>query len=416
MKKRIKKETSHSNMRFIIKAHHKHVRVSEMYLQHGKVKLPIFMPVGTKGSLKGLTAAELSSLGCRLFLGNTYHLHNNPGADFLASRGGLHKFIGWKHNLLTDSGGFQMVSLSRLCTISEEGVHFRHPHTDQPMFLRPEDSIKAQTGIGADIIMALDDVVSSTITGPRVEEACDRTLRWLDRCLNAHANSKNQNLFPIVQGGLNEKLRKKCLEEMKSLPVTGFAIGGLSGGEKKTDFIRVVAQCCRGLPEDKPRYLMGVGFPVDVLICTLLGVDMFDCVYPTRTARFGTALTHKGILKLKSKEFSDDFQPIMIDCPCEACKNYTRAFLHTIVCKEEVACHLLTKHNITYLLRLMENVRKEVIHSNVEKFVDNYLETFYSGRRWPQWVRDGLRLANFEKWQGEILLEDHNESIKDQNS
>lgn len=404
--KRPKKASLGQCLSFSISASWNRARTATLVLPHGEVSTPVFMPVGTKGSLKGLTSEELSLLGCRLFLGNTYHLHNDPGADFLAARGGLRAFIAWPHNLLTDSGGFQMVSLSRLCEVSEAGVSFRHPTTDQPMFLRPEDSIKAQTGIGADIIMALDDVVSSTLTGPRVQEACGRTLRWVKRCRNVHANAGKQNLFPIVQGGLDTHLRSECLSSMCQLDAPGFAIGGLSGGEKKVDFIRVVAQCCGSLPAGKPRYLMGVGFPVDILVCALLGVDMFDCVYPTRTARFGSALTDKGILKLKSPSFATDFAPIDPKCPCEACKNYTRAFLHTIVCKEGVCCHLLTKHNISYLFGLLKRLQTAIEESRVEPFVIEYLEGFYEGCRWPQWVRDGLKLSGFERWNGEVIPEE----------
>ena len=384
-----------------------------MTLPHGKVLLPTYMPVGTKGSLKGLTSSELGSLGCRLFLGNTYHLHSSPGSDFLAARGGLHKFIGWPHNMLTDSGGFQMVSLSKFCEIDEQGVRFEHPQTGAPMFLRPEDSVRAQIGIGADIIMALDDVVSSKARGPRVREATERTIRWLARNQQAldsgHPSeaqpSYRQNLFPIVQGSIDPELRDICLDAMAGWDAAGFAIGGLSGGEAKTDFIKVVAQSCRRLPQNKPRYLMGVGFPVDLVICAIQGVDMFDCVYATRTARFGSALTDKGVIRLTRAEFATDFGPIDPECDCEACSGYTRAYLHFLVCKEEVACHLLTKHNIRYLLRLMERLRKSVAEGQVEEFVDKFLETHFAGRAWPQWVRDGLKLAEFKNWDGEVLEE-----------
>ena len=304
-------------LKFVIHAEWKKARASTMTLPHGPVKTPIYMPVGTKGSIKGLTPDEMENLDCWILLGNTYHLNDAPGSDFLASIGGLRNFMSWKRNILTDSGGFQMVSLSKFCEVDENGVEFEHPHKKTRMFLRPEDSIRAQVGIGADIMMALDDVVSSTLTGPRVEEACDRTIRWIDRCISANSNSSRQNLFPIVQGSTNEQLRQKCADALIKTDANGFAIGGLSGGENKLDFIRTVDFCCRRLPKEKPRYLMGVGLPVDLVICAALGVDMFDCVYATRTARFGTALTDQGEIKMKTNKYKYDFSPIDSNCDCE---------------------------------------------------------------------------------------------------
>jgi len=313
--KRIK--TDSKPLTFNVEAQQNKARASTMKLPHGPVRTPIYMPVGTKGSIKGLTPNEVEALDCWLLLGNTYHLHNSPGSDFLASVGGLRAFMGWKRNILTDSGGFQMVSLSKFCEVDEQGVRFEHPTTKEIMFLRPEDSIRAQIGIGADIMMALDDVVSSTMTGPRVEEACDRTIRWIDRNIEANSNHEQQNLFPIIQGSINLDLRDKCLRAMIVKDANGYAIGGLSGGENKIDFIRTVDFCCKTLPQNKPRYLMGVGFPVDLVLCAALGVDMFDCVYATRTARFGTALTDQGNIKLKTAEFKFDFTPIDKNCDCE---------------------------------------------------------------------------------------------------
>lgn len=313
--KRIKQ--SERPLHFKIEKELNFARASILNLPHGTVRTPIFMPVGTKGAMKGLTPNEMESLDCWILLGNTYHLNHAPGAEFLATIGGLRKFMNWKRNILTDSGGFQMVSLSKLCEVDEKGVKFEHPQNKSIMFLRPEDSIKAQIGIGADIMMALDDVVSSTMIGPRVEEACDRTIRWIDRCINANVNSENQNLFPIVQGSTDEHLRMKCLKAMLKLDVNGYAIGGLSGGENKIDFMRTVSLCCQHLPKSKPRYLMGVGFPVDLVLCSSLGVDMFDCVYASRTARFGTVLTDKGNLKIKSSKNRYVFEPIDKNCDCE---------------------------------------------------------------------------------------------------
>lgn len=210
-------------------------RQSLMTLPHGEVDLPIFMPVGTKGTMKGITSEEMHSINCKLLLSNTYHLESKPGSKYLKEFGGLHKFMNWSGNILTDSGGFQMVSLSKLCEITEEGVRFEHPNTKEIMFLRPEDSIEAQNGIGSDIMMALDDVVQTTTEGPRMEEACDRTIRWIGRNFDAHQKPDIQNLFPIIQGGLDLELRQRCLDGLIPTDANGFAIGGLSGGEAKVD-------------------------------------------------------------------------------------------------------------------------------------------------------------------------------------
>lgn len=340
---------------------YKNARASTMTLPHGKVNLPIYMPVGTKGTIKGLTSREMHEVDCHLLLANTYHMNNSPGAEFLGLFGGIHKFMNWDRNVLTDSGGFQMVSLSKLCEVNEEGVLFEHPETKEKMFLKPEDSIKAQIQIGSDIMMALDHVVCTTTQGPEVEESCQRTIRWIYRNIDAHSNQKHQNLFPIIQGALDLDLRQRCLDEMLKVNANGYAIGGLSGGEKKEDFIRVVHFCCQKLPPNKPRYLMGVGFPEDLVVCVCLGVDMFDCVYPSRTARFGTAFSDSGLLKLKLAKYKLDFSKIDENCDCEACANYTRSFFNSITGKEEVAASLLTKHNIRYLLLLMKRVREAII-------------------------------------------------------
>lgn len=216
-------------------------RRSLMTLPHGEVDLPIFMPVGTKGTMKGLTSEEMETLNCYLLLSNTYHLESSPTSKYLEEFGGLHKFMNWKRNILTDSGGFQMVSLSKLCEVSEEGVRFEHPNTKELMFLRPEDSIAAQNNIGSDIMMALDDVVPTTTVGPRMEEGCERTIRWIDRNIDAHRKPEVQNLFPIIQGGLDKKLRLMCIEALISKDASGYAIGGLSGGEEKVGLCKLVS-------------------------------------------------------------------------------------------------------------------------------------------------------------------------------
>lgn len=291
-------------------------RAAQLTLPHFTCQTPLFMPVGTQGTIKGLTTQQLEEIGCQIILGNTYHLALRPTSELIDELGGLHKFMNWPRAMLTDSGGFQMVSLLHLADITEKGVTFQSPVDGKPMLLTPEESIQIQNRIGADIIMALDDVVRTTITGPRIEEAMYRTLRWIDRCIAAHKRPHEQNLFGIVQGGLDPVLRDICVRGLVDRNLPGYAIGGLAGGEDKDSFWRVVAQCTASLPEDKPRYVMGVGYPLDIVVCSALGADMYDCVYPTRTARFGTALIPEGVLKLKHQVMADDTRPIDPTCDC----------------------------------------------------------------------------------------------------
>ncbi|BET02334.1 TATA-box-Hypothetical protein protein [Nesidiocoris tenuis] len=370
-------------------------RTSLLALPHHTVETPVFMPVGTKGSLKGLLPDQLEAMDCQIMLGNTYHLGTNPGPELLEKAGGLHKFIGWERALLTDSGGFQMVSLLKFAEIVEEGVTFESPYdSSKKITLTPEESIRIQNAIGADIAMQLDDVVPVLTTGPRVEEAMNRTVRWLDRCLAAHKRPDDQNIFPIVQGGLNEDLRTQCVEHLTKREVNGFAVGGLSGGEAKDDFWRVVNHCSDRLPTDKPRYCMGVGFAADLVVCVALGIDMFDCVYPTRTARFGCGLVDTGQINLKHKKYAFDFTPIQDDCGCSTCKRYTKAYLHTIVTQETVACHLITVHNIFYQLRLMRNMREAIKEQRFPEFVKDFMAKMFASSEVPKWIRDALRAVN----------------------
>ncbi|VDI02118.1 queuine tRNA-ribosyltransferase [Mytilus galloprovincialis] len=369
-------------------------RACHMTLPHSIVETPVFMPVGTQGTLKGLLPEQLEELDCKIMLGNTYHLGNRPGPELLEKAGGLHKFMNWNRSLLTDSGGFQMVSLLKLAEITEEGVKFQSPHDGSEMMLTPEKSIEIQNSIGADIIMQLDDVVHSSTTGERLEEAMWRTIRWLDRCIKAHKRPHDQSIFPIVQGGLDPELRKKCAYELIKRDVNGYAIGGLSGGEEKQDFWRMVSLSTDILPDDKPRYLMGVGFAVDLVVCAALGCDMFDCVFPTRTARFGSALVPSGQLNLKSKIFSSDFRPIDDQCKCSTCKNYTRAYLHTIVTNETVACHLLSVHNVAYQLNLMKSVHDSIKEDKFPQFIKAFFIQQFPNKDFPQWAIDALDSVN----------------------
>ncbi|XP_014234632.1 queuine tRNA-ribosyltransferase catalytic subunit 1 [Trichogramma pretiosum] len=371
-------------------------RTGFMQLVHHHVDTPVFMPVGTQGTLKGILPQQLEELDCQIILGNTYHLGNRPGPEILKKAGGLHKFMNWKRALLTDSGGFQMVSLLKLAKITEDGVNFRSPFDDSECMLTPERSIEIQNAIGADIIMQLDDVVSSTTTGPRVEEAMQRTTRWVDRCLSAHQRPTEQSIFPIVQGGLYPELRKESARQLTQREVNGFAVGGLSGGESKDEFWKMVHLSTDILPKNKPRYLMGVGFAVDMLVCVALGIDMFDCVFPTRTARFGCALVPSGQLNLKRGEYDRDMRPIDENCDCETCKTHSRAFLHQIVTVETNACHLLSVHNVAFQLKLMRNIRQSIVEQRFPDFVRDYLLNVYPDKEYPQWIIDALKAVNIK--------------------
>jgi tRNA-guanine transglycosylase len=393
-------------------------RTARLKLPHHTLQTPIFMPVGTQGSVKvryapqidiarfatlvlniltkvqGLTSQQLRDLNCDIILGNTYHLGHRPGGPLLEELGGLHKFINWDRNILTDSGGFQIVSLSKLNEISEEGVKFVSPHDSTTMMLTPEHSIGIQNQIGADIIMQLDDVVHTSVTGPRVEEAMERSLRWIDRCIAVQKNA-HQNLFGIVQGGLYADLRRRSVIGLKQRNLPGYAIGGLSGGESKHDFWRMVALSTgadggEGLPANKPRYLMGVGYPLDLVVCVALGVDMFDCVYPTRTARFGTALVPSGTMNLKKKNFASDFLPIDEKCSCMTCKNYTRAYLHSLAGKEQLGAQLISYHNIAYMMRLGREMREAIAAHRFAAFVQQFFVTQFPNKDYPLWTIEAL--------------------------
>ncbi|KAH9756449.1 Queuine tRNA-ribosyltransferase catalytic subunit 1 [Citrus sinensis] len=418
-------------LRFEVLGRFNRARAAQLTLPHFACQTPLFMPVGTQGTIKGLTTDQLEEIGCQIILGNTYHLALRPTSELIDELGGLHKFMNWPRALLTDSGGFQMVScitnlyvagifytqwhfayifqvsLLHLADITEKGVTFQSPVDGKPMLLTPEESIQIQNRIGADIIMALDDVVRTTITGPRIEEAMYRTLRWVDRCIAAHKRPHEQNLFGIVQGGLDPVLRDICVRGLVDRNLPGYAIGGLAGGEDKDSFWRVVAQCTAALPEDKPRYVMGVGYPLDIVVCSALGADMYDCVYPTRTARFGTALVPEGVLKLKHNAMVNDTRPIDPTCACMVCKNYTRAYIHCLVTKDAMGSQLLSYHNLYYMLQLSRNLHSSIVegrcyiipdsnlcasrNSNVVRF----LWQFPKGDV-PEWVCNAMDVAGID--------------------
>ena len=390
-------------------------RRSRMLLPHGRVDCPVFMPVGTQGTLKGLLASEIrDDIGCQIMLANTYHLSLRPGTPVIDAMGGIHAFMSQssdssssKHcNILTDSGGFQMVSLLELAEFGEEGVTFQSPMDGTQMLLTPEKCMQAQNEIGSDIMMALDDVVPATCASQaRFVEATHRSIRWLGRCIAAHAKPEAQNLFGIVQGGLDEKLRRVCLEAMLTqydADLPGYAIGGLSGGESKDDFWRIIHFCASRLPKKKPRYAMGVGYALDLVVCVALGVDMFDCVYPCRTARFGTALCTDGReLQLKKKRFEADFAPIDAECDCSTCALYSRAYLHQVVGKKESnAAQLLTTHNIRYLANLMRKMREAIAADSFPQFVRAFMAKMFASAggadAYPKWAVDAFECVGIK--------------------
>lgn len=380
-------------------------RATRLEMPHGPLHTPVFMPVGTQGSIKGLTPGELQlpPLDCEIILGNTYHLGFRPGGDRLERFGGLHEFMGWPRNILTDSGGFQMVSLLALAEITEEGVTFASPVDGSKMLLTPEQSIALQNQIGSDVMMALDDVVDSkTVNAARFTEACHRTLRWIDRCISAHKRPTAQNLFGIVQGGLDVApggLREVCMAGMleRDAHLPGYAIGGLAGGEDKEHFWRVVDYCTARLPPNKPRYLMGVGYPLDIVVCTALGVDMYDCVYPTRTARFGTALVHSGLLKMKAAAMATDDSPLDPTCPCYVCKTYTRSYLNLLSRKDGNGPQLLTYHNIAYMMRLLREMRGAIMAGVYPDYVRAFVANMFPDPDTvPPWVVAACAAAGFD--------------------
>lgn len=385
-------------LRFEVHATWRKARASTLHLPHHAALTPMFMPVGTQATVKGLESGQLldPQVDAQVVLGNTYHLGLRPGGELVEAMGGLHPFMNWPRGILTDSGGFQMVSLLRFSSVTEQGVHFQSPVDGTDMLLTPEHSIGLQNQLGADIIMQLDDVVSSTTTGPRVEEACHRTLRWVDRCIQAHSRPQEQNLFGIVQGGLDARLRKICCDGLIERNLPGYAIGGLSGGEEKDAFWTVVDQCTDLLPTEKPRYCMGVGYPLDLVVCVALGADMFDCVYPARTARFGTALVPSGQLKLRWNSMATDHRPIQDDCRCYTCLNYSRAYLHSLSNKDTVGSQLLTLHNVAYLTRLMKRARTAIIDGEFPDFVRNFVLDLHPDKNYPGWARDALTKAGID--------------------
>jgi len=349
-------------------------RLGILHTPHGEVETPIFMPVGTKATVKTMTPEELKEIETQIILSNTLHLYLRPGHELIERAGGLHKFMHWDGPILTDSGGFQVFSLSDLNDISEEGVEFRSFIDGSKHFFTPEKAIEVQNALGADIIMAFDECPPYPAEKEYVRKSLEMTTRWAKRCKDAHKNTDTQGLFGIVQGGMFRDLREQSAKELIALDFPGYAIGGLSVGEPKDLMIEVLEYTAPMLPKDKPRYLMGIGTPDYIFQAAINGIDMFDCVYPTRIARNGTAMTSTGRINLKNAQFKEDFNPIDEDCDCYACKNYTKAYVRHLVKENEIlAFRLVTIHNLNFLLRLTENIREAI---KEDRLLD-YKEEFY---------------------------------------
>ncbi len=351
-------------------------RYGILHTPHGDVEVPMFMPVGTLATVKTLSPEEIKSLGAGVILSNTYHLYLRPGSDIVEKAGGLHKFMNYDGPMLTDSGGFQVFSLAKKRDITEEGVVFQSHLDGTKIKFTPESVIKIEEQLGADIIMSFDECIPYPVTYEYAKESSLRTLRWAKRGLEAHKR-EDQALFGIVQGGEFEDLRKMCAEELSKMDFPGYSIGGTSIGEPKDVCLKMVDYAVKYLPENKPRYLMGVG-SIDYLLEGIArGADMFDCVLPTRLARHGALMTSKGRVNIRDSKYKEDFSPLDDECDCITCKNYTKAYLrHLYVCDETFGKRLLSIHNIRFLIRLMEQARQAIKEDRYGDFKKEVLEKF----------------------------------------
>lgn len=349
-----------------------------IHTPHGDIQTPVFMPVGTQATVKSMTPEELKKMvGAQIILSNTYHLYLRPGQDIVKEAGGLHNFMKWDRPILTDSGGFQVFSLGALRTISEEGVEFKSHLDGSKHFFSPESVMKIEEDLGADIIMAFDECVEYPATYEYTKQSMERTTRWAKRCKEAHTTVEKQALFGIIQGGFYKDLRKKSAEDLVSLDLPGYAIGGISVGEPKEEFLDILNYTTPLMPKDKPRYLMGVGTPDYLIEAVLSGIDMCDCVLPTRIARNGTALTSHGKVVVRNATYERDWNPLDNNCDCYTCKNYTRAYIrHLIKANEILGVRLLSIHNLRFLTNLMERVKIEIEHDNLQNFKEEFFKQY----------------------------------------
>lgn len=354
-------------------------RLGLLHTPHGTVETPIFMPVGTQATVKTMTPEEVRDVGGRMILSNTYHLYLRPGHELVREAGGLHRFMNWYGPILTDSGGFQVFSLSPLRRVSEEGVTFRSHIDGSEHFFSPEKAMEVQMALGSDIAMAFDECAPYPCSRKYALEAMERTTRWARRCITSHQKD-DQGLFGIIQGGTFPDLREMSARHLVDLDFPGYAIGGLSVGEPKDLMYEMIDHTVTFLPEQKPRYLMGVGSPDCLVEGVVRGIDMFDCVLPTRIARNGSVFTRRGKLVVRNAEYAHDFSPLDPDCDCYACRHYTRAYIrHLIKAGEVLGIRLTTIHNLRFVLNLMEEIKEALRRGEIMEFRDKFLKTYLKG-------------------------------------
>lgn len=356
-------------------------RAGILHTPHGDFETPMFMPVGTQATVKGMSPRELKEMGSGVILSNTYHLWMRPGSELVKEAGGLHAFMNWDQGILTDSGGFQVFSLAKPKDIVEEGVHFRSHIDGSKQFLTPEKSMEIQQNLGADIIMAFDECIPYPAEEEYAARSSKRTVRWLERCINSFQNDKTQALFGIVQGGMYPKLRQESIRDITSFDLPGYGIGGLSVGEPKDEFFEMVKETIPYMPENKPRYLMGVGTPDYLLHGVEYGVDMFDCVIPTRIGRNGSVYSKWGRMIVRDNKFAHDFKPIEEDCDCYTCQNFSRAYIrHLIKADEMLGLRLTSYHNLHFLIHLMKKARKAILQDQYLEFSKQFLYYWGDGK------------------------------------
>ena len=359
-------------------------RRGRLVFERGTVETPAFMPVGTYGTVKGMTPEEVRATGADILLGNTFHLWLRPGEEIMRKHGDLHDFMNWQRPILTDSGGFQVFSLGDIRKITEEGVHFRSPINGEKIFLDPEKSMQIQDALGSDVVMIFDECTPYPATHDEARKSMQMSLRWAKRSRDEFDRLENPNsLFGIIQGGVYEDLRDESIEGLTNIGFDGYAVGGLAVGEPKADMHRILEHVCPKLPEDKPRYLMGVGKPEDLVEGVRRGVDMFDCVMPTRNARNGHLFTSEGVIKIRNARHRDDTSTLDPKCDCYTCKNYTRAYLyHLDRCNEILGARLNTIHNLRYYQMLMEGLRGAIQTGTLDAFVKDFYTSL--GREVPE--------------------------------
>ena len=347
-------------------------RRGELSFPRGKVQTPAFMPVGTYGTVKGMLPRDIKEIGAEIILGNTFHLMLRPGTEVVKQHGDLHDFIQWQGPILTDSGGFQVFSLGDMRKISEKGVEFKSPIDGSPVFIDPEKSMQVQRDLGSDVVMIFDECTPYPATEKQANDSMQLSLRWAERSKKAHGDNPSA-LFGIVQGGMYETLRDESMAGLEEIGFDGYAIGGLSVGEPKEDMIRILEHLGDNMPADKPRYLMGVGKPADLVEAVMRGIDMFDCVMPTRNARNGHLFTSTGVIKIRNAVHRGDTSPLDAECDCYTCQNFTRGYLHHLdKCGEILGAQLNTIHNLRYYQNLMQGLRDAIENDNLDAFVDEF--------------------------------------------